>query len=165
MKDVQEWLSGRLPDGWFDGPPEVVVDREEIVIVGHLAAPPSVEESGQSGAAELGRVGRFREETRPARMQIAEEAESHFARKVSWGASCGKTVVMFTNLSIPVMTRLRQAERKVLDILVEGGVARSRSDALAWCVRLVGRHEGDWIEELRASLEAVRQARANGPAA
>ena len=170
MSDVKAWLNGRLPDGWFEDAPEVTVDREEIVIVGRLAAP-SGESSGGEGsgqaarAAEQGRITRFREETRPSRMHIADEAESLFGRKVSWGAACGETRVVFTNLSVPVMTRLRQAERGVLDTLVEAGVARSRSDALAWCVRLVGRHEHDWIEQLKASLEAVREARAAGPAA
>ena len=43
------------------------------------------------------------------------------------------------------MTRLRQPQRMVLDTLVDAGVARSRSDALAWCVRLVGQHEDDWL--------------------
>ena len=43
------------------------------------------------------------------------------------------------------MTRLRQPQRLVLDTLVDAGVARSRSDALAWCVRLVGQHEEDWL--------------------
>ena len=37
------------------------------------------------------------------------------------------------------MTRLRQPERLVLDTLVAAGVARSRSEALAWSVRLVGK--------------------------
>lgn len=148
------------------------MDREEIVVVGRLAAPGSGQGSDDaassadaSRSAEHGRISRFREETRPARMQIADEAETRFGRKVSWGASCGDTRVVFTNLSVPVMTRLRQTERQVLDTLVEAGVARSRSDALAWCVRLVGRHEGDWINQLKESLEAVREARAAGPAA
>lgn len=173
MDEIQGWLHGRFPDGWFEGPPEVTVDREEIVIVGRLPSPGgSAEGSGgvegsenASRSAEHGRISRFREETRPVRMHIAEEAEGRFGRKVSWGATCGETRVVFTNLSVPVMTRLRQSERQVLDTLVEAGVARSRSDALAWCVRLVGRHEEDWIAQLRASLEAVREARAAGPAA
>lgn len=170
MDEIRAWLSGRLPDGWFEGPPEVTVDREEIVVVGRLPSPTTspgtadAEPDDASRSAEQGRIGRFREETRPARMHIADEAEARFARKVSWGATCGETRVVFTNLSVPVMTRLRQSERQVLDTLVEGGVARSRSDALAWCVRLVGRHEGDWIAQLRESLEAVREARAAGPA-
>jgi len=47
---------------------------------------------------------------------------------------------MFTTLSVPVMTRLRQPERLVPDTLVDAGVARSQSEALAWAVRLVGEH-------------------------
>lgn len=64
---------------------------------------------------------------------------------------------------MPVMTRLRQPERLVLDTSVEAGIARSRSDALAWSVRLVGQHNAEWIADLQNALDAVRQARANGP--
>jgi hypothetical protein len=53
----------------------------------------------------------------------------------------------------------------VLDTLVEAGVARSRSDALAWCVRLVAQHQGEWLTELDGAMAAVRAARANGPTA
>ena len=57
----------------------------------------------------------------------------------------GERTEMFTQVAVPVMTRLRQKDRLVLDTLVAAGVARSRSDALAWCVRLVGQHESDWL--------------------
>ena len=63
------------------------------------------------------------------------------------------------------MTRLRQGERQVLDTLVSAGVARSRSDALAWSVRLVGQHQEEWIAQLRDALVAVDAARAAGPVA
>jgi hypothetical protein len=113
----------------------------------------------------LRRIGRFREETREARVQIAREAEALFGRKTSWGVICEGRKVMFTTLSVPVMTRLRQAERRVLDTLVDAGVARSRSDALAWCVRLVGQHEDAWLTELRQALRLVEHVRAGGPRA
>jgi len=61
------------------------------------------------------------------------------------------------------MTRLRMNERRILDTLVDAGVARSRSEALAWCVRLVRDHEGDWIEQLRAALVQVEAVRSEGP--
>ena len=66
-------------------------------------------------------------------------------------------------MSVPVMTRLRQPERSVLDTLVDAGVARSRSDALAWCVRLVGEHTEDWLGQLREAMTAVERVRAEGP--
>jgi len=171
VQEITAWLRGRLPDDWFEGSPEVTIDREEILVVGRLGTPTAgpattdAESADPTPSAEQGRISRFREETRAARMHIAQEAEARFNRKVSWGAACGGSQVLFTNLSVPVMTRLRQPERQVLDTLVEGGVARSRSDALAWCVRLVGRHEDDWLAQLKASLEAVREARAAGPTA
>jgi hypothetical protein len=71
---------------------------------------------------------------------------------------------MFTTLSVPVMTRLRQSERRVLDTLVDAGVARSRSDALAWCVRLTGEHTDAWLSELRDALRRVEEVRSQGPA-
>ena len=63
------------------------------------------------------------------------------------------------------MTRLRQPQRLVLDTLVDAGVARSRSEALAWCVRLVGQHEEDWLAELRDAIDKVADVRDKGPAA
>lgn len=162
--EVQGWLVGRLPNDWFEAAPEVSIDREEVVVVGRLA-PPTVEGEDEAAqrAAEAGRIKRFREETREQRIGIAREAEHRYRRKIAWGVECGESRQLFTSLSIPVMTRLRQPERLVLDTLVDAGVARSRSDALAWCVRLVGQHQGDWIEQLRQALVAVERARAGGP--
>jgi len=158
--DVSAWLSGRLPQDWFETAAAVSVDREEIVVTGRLPRP---EESSRT--ADLGRIARWREETRAARMRIADEAEALFDRKVAWGASCGDAQELFTNLATPVMTRLRQPQRQVLDTLVDAGVARTRSEALAWCVRLVGQHQQDWITELREALVSVERVRASGPAA
>lgn len=161
--DITGWLTGRLPDDWYDGTPEVTVDRDEIVVVGRLPLPEGAQ--ADDTAAVEGRIARFREDTRERRIRVAREAEARFGRKVAWGVTCGETRSMFTTLSVPVMTRLRQPERVVLDTLVEAGVARSRSDALAWCVRLVGRHTEDWLRDLRAAMEAVHEVRRAGPEA
>ncbi len=163
--DVSGWLAGRLPSGWFEGPPTVTVDRDEIVIVGPLAAPVLVDGDDESArsAAEAGRMSRFHEDTRDERMAIAREAERRFGRSVAWGAEVGGTSAIFTNLSVPVMTRLRQPERRVLDTLVDCGVARSRSDALAWCVKLVATHTDEWLQELRTAMETVESVRQQGP--
>jgi hypothetical protein len=163
--DLQGWFAGRLPDGWFTGPPEVVVDRDEIVVVGTLPEPDAGTDADDAtvAAARAARVQGFREDTRQARMRIADEAEARFGRKVAWGARCGDHDEIFTNLSVPVMTRLRITERQVLDTLVDAGVARSRSHALAWCVRLVGDHESDWIAQLREALVRVQRVRDEGP--
>src|SRR3954452_9849556 len=157
--DAVAWFTGRLPEGWFTGEPSVTVDREEIVVVGELAPP----EGEASPAAAAGRISRFREETREARMQIADEAEARYGRKVAWGASIGETKAIFTHLAVPAMTRLRHDERRVLDTLVDAGVARSRSDALAWCVRLVGEHTDEWLTGLREAMAEVDKLRAEGP--
>ena len=163
---ISEWFAGRLPDDWFDGAPEVAVDREEVTVVGTLPTPPAEGESAEAGAQwEAGRISRFRESTREERMRIAREAEQRFGRNVAWGAQAGGTRQVFANLAVPVMTRLRQPERQVLDTLVDSGVARSRSEALAWCVRLVGRHTEDWLAELRTAMESVERVRRTGPAA
>jgi hypothetical protein len=162
--DAAGWFAGRLPDGWFTGSPEVTVDRDEILVVGELPAP-AVDSSDPAAvaAAEKGRISRFREDTRDERIAIAREAEHRYGRKVAWGARCGGTRQLFTTLAAPVMTRLRQPERKVLDTLVDAGVARSRSEALAWCVRLVGEHAESWLSDLREAMSAVDRLRATGP--
>jgi hypothetical protein len=162
---LRGWFSGRMPGEWFDGAPDIRLDREEITIIGPLPSPEAeaaTSEAERAAAAE-DRSRRFREDTRQQRIEIAREAEHKFGRKVSWGVICNEKTVMFTTFSVPVMTRLRQPERLVLDTLVDAGVARSRSDALAWCVRLVGRHEDTWLADLREALHHVEQVRAEGP--
>ncbi|MHA6620214.1 hypothetical protein [Pseudonocardia sp. DLS-67] len=166
--DAAAWLQGRLPDGWFIAAPDVTVDREEILIVGEL---PPLEgefadtESGRAdrAAAVAGRISRFRETTREERIEIARQAEHRYQRKVAWGARIGDSEELFTVASVPVMTRLRQPERIVLDTLVDSGVARSRSDALAWAVKLVGQHADEWLGELREAMARVDELRAKGP--
>ncbi len=169
--DAVAWLIGRLPDDWYVGEPTVSVDREEIVVLGELPPPESGTASAEGGtasaetgtAAAEGRISRFREDTRETRMTIADEAEARYGRKVAWGATIGDTRVLFTHLAVPAMTRLRHDERRVLDTLVDAGVARSRSDALAWCVRLVGEHTDEWLQGLREAMTAVDKLRAEGP--
>jgi hypothetical protein len=159
--EVAGWFAGRLPDDWFTGPPELIIDRDEITVVGTLAQPTATE--GDPAAAAAGRIERFREETRGERMAIADAAQERYGRSVAWGAACGDAREVFTNLSMHVMTRLRQAERLVLDTLVDAGVARSRSEALVWAVRLVGQHADEWLAELRAAMESVEEVRGRGP--
>jgi hypothetical protein len=157
-QEIEQWLRGRLED-WFERF-RVVIDREEISIIGTLPG-----DGLDDAAAQAGRIARFREQTREQRIGVAVELERATGRKVAWGARCGRTEVMFTRLSVPVMTRLKQPDRVVLDTLVQAGVARSRSEALAWCVRLVGQHEADWLAQLRDAMESVRVVRDQGPSA
>lgn len=160
--EIKGWLTGRVPAEWFTEPPEVLVDREEVVVIGRIPEPP-VGEGVDAGSAREGAIKRFREETREERIRIAEEAQRRFGRAVSWGARAGDTGHLFTHLSVPVMTRLRIKERLLLDALVQSGVARSRSHALAWCVRLVAEHQGEWIDELREAMSEVERVRGQGP--
>ena len=165
LADVQAWFAGRIPEGWFTGAPTVTVDREEILVVGPLAEPTVPDGADESGAtvAERARIQGFREDTRALRMRIADEAELLWGRKVSWGARCGVSEQHFTTQAVPVMTRLRMEQRAVLDTLIDAGVARSRSEALAWCVRQVGTHQREWIDQLREAVEQVERIRADGP--
>jgi hypothetical protein len=161
---VRAWFAVRLPADWFTAAPDIQVDREEITIVGALADPAAAGNSdAERAAVAAGRIRAFREDTRSRRVEIAREAEHRFRRKVSWGVTCGPVSEMFTTLSVPVMTRLRQSERRVLDTLVDAGVARSRSDALAWCVRLTGENADEWLSRLRAALRHVEEVRDQGP--
>jgi len=155
------WFAGRLPDDWFTGPVDLTIDRDEITVVGTLAEPEAGE--GDAAAARAGRISRFREETRQQRMAVADAAQERYGRSVAWGAACGDAREVFTNLSMPVMTRLRQRERLVLDTLVDAGVARSRSEALVWAVRLVGQHTEEWLTELRDAMASVEEVRGRGP--
>ena len=162
--EVRGWFTGRLPGDWFTAAPDILLDREEITVVGPLAAPdPAGASDAERAAAAEGRIRRFREETRGRRIEIAREAEHKFRRKVSWGVTCAGHQELFTTLSVPVMTRLRQPERQVLDTLVKAGVARSRSDALAWCVRLTGENADAWLARLRSALRQVEDVRDQGP--
>jgi hypothetical protein len=155
--DAADWFAGRLPDAWFSDV-DVTVDREEIMVIGTLA-----DETSGEGAAAEGRISRFRADTKEERIGIAEEAQARYGRKVSWGARLGDTTALFTHVAAPVMTRLRQPERRVLDTLVDAGVARSRSDALAWSVRLVGEHADEWLGQLREAMSEVDKLRSDGP--
>lgn len=165
-EELHGWFAGRLPDDWFQGAPEVSADRDEILVIGRVADVDLGSDVSEDAAkaARLARIKRFREDTRASRMAIADEAERIFGRKVAWGAECGGVRRVFTNMAIPVMTRLRLRERAVLDTLIDAGVARSRSEALAWCVRLVGKNESEWIDTLREALAGVEKVRTQGPA-
>lgn len=165
MGEITGWFAGRIPGDWFEGGPQVTADREEILVVGTLSEPELPIDAGEEArrAALESRIAGFREDTRQKRMRIADEAQRRFQRKVSWGASCGDVTARFTTLAVPAMTRLRMEERRVLDTLIEAGVARSRSHALAWCVRLVAERQEDWLRDLRQALQRVQEVRGTGP--
>jgi hypothetical protein len=165
--ELSGWFAGRIPDDLFSGPPTITGDRDEILIVGSVPEPelPADANEAARAAARAARIARFRDETRDSRIGVASDAERLFGRKVSWGARCGDVEEHFTTLGVPVMTRLRLSDRAVLDTLIDAGVARSRSEALAWCVRLVGRHQDEWIKSLREALTAVEKVRSEGPSA
>jgi hypothetical protein len=167
LERVRGWFTGRVPADWQEQPVEVTVDREEIVVLLSIADVKLAEGASEAELEEAraGRTKAFREDTRGQRMSIAREAERRFDRKVSWKVRVGDRTELFTHVAAPVMTRLRQPQRQVLDTLVAAGVARSRSEALAWCVRLVGQHEDDWLAELRQAMTHVADVRAKGPAA
>ncbi|MEN3309038.1 MAG: hypothetical protein V7603_5240 [Micromonosporaceae bacterium] len=172
--DAPAWILGALPDDWFTQRPDISIDRDEIVIVGRLPEPTLAAEpaddaatekvAAEKVAAESGRIASFREGTRERRIKIAQQLERRYRRKVAWGAACGDSTELFTTFAAPAMTRLRQPERQVLDTLVDAGVARSRSEALAWCVRLVGEHAEQWLGQLREAMGAVDELRRQGPA-
>jgi hypothetical protein len=165
LEEIQGWFAGRLPADWFVGAPEVTADRDEILVVGTLAEPELAADATPEtrSSALASRVAGHREDTRAKRMQIAEEAQHRFGRRVSWGATAGDQRHLFTTVSVPAMTRLRMPERQVLDTLVDAGVARSRSHALAWCVRMVSERQDEWLKDLREALTHVEAVRDQGP--
>src|SRR4029450_182328 len=187
MDELSGWFPGRIPADWFAGTPEVLSDRDEILGVGTLSDPelPSDATAEVAASARVARIAGVREGTREHRVRMAQEAQHRFGRRVSWGASCGDVRKLFTTVSVPAMTRLRPDERRVLATLVAGGVARSRSHALAWCVRLVAQKQDEWLpglarapawcvrlvaqkqdewlEDLRDALSDVEKVRGEGP--
>ncbi|MDA8047702.1 MAG: hypothetical protein M0Z30_21130 [Actinomycetota bacterium] len=154
---VDEWFADNIPERWGARAIEVLADSDETLVIVELPGRPS----GPAGTEAA--VARFRDTTREERMALASGAESRFGIRVSWGVRQGQEVVLFTTATVPVMTRLRLTERRVLDTLIDGGLARTRSEALAWCVRLVGEHEQEWLAELRAAFQSVEAVRQKGP--
>lgn len=163
-EELHDHLVPRLPGSWFEEV-EIAADDEEILVVGRIPEPDPDDTRGEAldDAACETEIAAFREATRPARMEIADEVERRLGRKVSWGARCGRVRALFTTNTVPVMTRLRLPERRVVDTLVDAGVARSRSDAVAWCVRRVAERDADWLAELREAFAQVADVRASGP--
>ena len=181
---IRSWFTGRLPDEWVSaGAPSIEIDRDEIIVTLTIDAPDlgsassgnrdsDAPDSGRSDAgrsdadraeAIAGRIAGFRDDTKARRISIAREAEHRFERKVAWAVAIGDRTALFTHLAAPVMTRLRQPERQVLDTLVAANVARSRAEAVAWCVRLVGEHTDDWLSDLREAMRDVERVRDAGP--
>src|SRR6476661_6690546 len=161
---ASDWIAGRLPEGWFVGDPTVVVDREEITVIGRLPEP----EGEESEARASGRAARFREETRSERMRIADEAEEHYGRKVAWGieirvvGSENYERILFTHIAVPVMTRLKQPERQVLDTLVDAGVARTRwRGRSGWSASTPPSGWASCARRCRRSTTSARRARSS----
>src|SRR4051812_29013364 len=74
--EVAGWLAGRLPDGWFTGPVELIIDRDEITVVGTLPEPEAGE--GDQAAARAGRISRLPQETPEQPMAIAHAAQERY---------------------------------------------------------------------------------------
>src|SRR3984885_14969825 len=73
--DAADWFAWRLPEGWFAGDPSVVVDREEITVIGKLPDPEgSAKDESEAHAA--GRASRFRGETRSERVNTPHEEQN-----------------------------------------------------------------------------------------
>ena len=162
VETLRAWFAGNLPDDWFTSPVTIAYDRDEIVVTGDLAIP-KLADGDDSTLACSERARAYRETTREARMAIADRAQHEFERTVSWAVTCGDVEAHFTSASVPVMSRLHMEERAVLDTLIEAGVARSRSEAVAWAVRLVADNEADWIGRLRDAMQSVEEIRDEGP--
>src|SRR3989304_247348 len=74
--EIQGWFAGRLAEGWFVGPPEVHVDREEILVIGELADVELGKDASDAAraAARQARTAAFPEETRDPRQRRADHA-------------------------------------------------------------------------------------------
>ena len=122
-----------------------------------------MQDGDDNSLAAGARISAFREDTREHRISVALRAEQLFERSVSWAVACGDEHHSFTRASVPVMSRLHLEDRQILDTLIDAGVARSRSEAMAWCVRLVAENEASWLDELRAAMTDLEATREKGP--
>ena len=163
IHELSAWFAGNIADDWFTEPASITFDRDEIVVSGALPMP-KIDVEADATIAANERMNSFRLTTRDDRIAIAARAEAHFQRKVSWAVVCGAEAMDYTVASVPVMTRLHMEERQLLDTLIDAGVARSRSEALAWAVRLVADNEAEWIDKLRNAMSEVQELRNEGPA-
>jgi len=161
--ELRGWFAGNLSDDWFDAPVAIEFDRDEIIVTGNLAQP-KIDKGDDPAIANQARIQAFRETTRDDRIAIAARAETTFERKVSWAVTCGDESAEYTVANVPVMTRLRLEDRQLLDTLIDAGVARSRSEALAWTVRLVAENESEWLAKLREAMTDIEALRNEGPA-
>ena len=100
---------------WFDAH---VDDDEILAVVSVSTAEEELPDDDDKEIAIKRIARRFRSGTRQSRMSVAEEAQELFERKVSWGIQAGEDTYLFTHVTAPAMTRLRIAERRVLDTLV-----------------------------------------------
>ena len=163
--EIVGWVSGALPPDLYRGAPTVEVDRDEILVVGDVGSPevPEGLDADGTAAAEAARISRFREETRDQRIAVARQGEARYDRPISWGATAGATTQRFTTVHARTATRLDLDQRKLLDHLVEAGIAKNRPQALAWCVTLVQQNEDQWITRLKESLETLNHTRQDAP--
>src|SRR4029453_19034562 len=91
MDELSGWFAGRIPADWFAGTPEVLADRDEILVVGTLSDPelPSDATAEVAASARVARIDGFREDTREHRIRIAQEAQHRFGRRGRGGAAVG----------------------------------------------------------------------------
>jgi len=160
--EMRSWFTGRLPKGWYVEAPELLIDRDEVLVIGRLEDVAPTEGQDQA-AARSGRIQQYRAETREERIRIAAEARRKFGRHVSWAVRIGESSELFTHLAVPIMTRLRIRERVVLDQLVKAHVVQNRSQALAWCVRLVADRQSEWLADLAEAMRRVESVAEKAP--
>ena len=111
---------------------ELTVDREEITVIGRIPAPRLAEgaSDAEREAAVQGRIQEFRERTRQARIEVAQEAEHRFRRKVSWGVECGGERALFTHSTMHTLASLLELIRSRSYYLTADGQVPPRPEAV-----------------------------------
>ncbi len=151
--EVRQWLNEHLKE-LYPEPVEASIVDGELLIMGRLPVEGEVAEEDARN-----RINQHREESRPQRVDLAQELQRLTGLPVAWGVRYGQVTAYFSSLRVPVMTRLGRAERDVLDTLIRGGIARNRSQAVNWAIQAFARGQRDWLRQMREAVNSLSNIR------
>ena len=162
---VVAWFAGRLPDEWTAaGEPELTVDREEVTVVITIAEPELADDAdGPTRAEAVAGASAGSARTPRATHRDRPRGRAPVRTKGCVGRAGRRPDRAVHSSRRPGHDPVASARTTCARHPRRAGVARSRADALAWCVRLVGQHTDDWLAKSRAAIADVERLHAEGP--